>query len=77
MGRGGEDAARCVVCEERRQQRSNPLYSSAASDVDKRRVEAPKRVTSAAPDAADARFKAVLKAARIQRLLLLLSLSLL
>jgi hypothetical protein len=39
-------------------------------------VEAPKRVTSAAPDAADARFKAVLKAALIQRLLLLLSLSL-
>ena len=40
-------------------------------------VEAPKRVTSAAPDAVDAGFKSVLMAALIHRLLLLLSLSLL
>jgi hypothetical protein len=39
-------------------------------------IEAPKRETSAAPDAADARFKAVLKASHIQRLLLLLCMSL-
>ena len=43
-------------------------------DVDS--VQAPKRETSATPDAADARFKAVLKTALIIRLLLLLSLSL-
>jgi hypothetical protein len=39
--------------------------------------EAPKRVFSAAPDAVDARFTPVLMAARIHRLLMLLSLSLL
>ena len=39
--------------------------------------EAPKRVVSAAPDAVDARFTPVLMAARIHRLLMLLSLSLL